>query len=430
MSRLLLRKLDIDVLVQLALVGPDEAAEWVSIEEDPDTFGRLLWSSNYQAAAAPEDGPCPEYKFAPLPVTVTAIEGVKHCDYYKYQTAIEPEWEGAGVGATVSRLRDALLSAVPEYDDAPWGWSEGSLAQRAGRHKPNLPEPEEPDVAAEELIAEWAAVGLQLVRMDGLGTELEYLVTRTAGLGDLRRLSAAAYHRPPGRHGFIPLTVLTFTDELAARDTFNAWVLNSQTHRLRSDVHVYRWGNTVAHTQFHSPMDDEHIAAVDAKIAALATPDQHWWSLEPPLKQVMGRVEARYVRLSPLANALLLVHALYARNRDELETLSSLVADEDVRSKIDSIDTGRETALLLRGFSEVGEVVSGTVVEEIIHKLDEPELGHRVFLSTTGASMATATLLVIDRLDQTPAATTVLDPAVSLPMDAGKPRPLGPNESL
>lgn len=46
MSRFQMSKLDIDVLVQLALVGPGDATNWNPLTDDPDRLGTLLWSHN------------------------------------------------------------------------------------------------------------------------------------------------------------------------------------------------------------------------------------------------------------------------------------------------------------------------------------------------------------------------------------------------
>ncbi len=87
MSAILLSKLDIDVLVQLAWLGPARSKSWNALTDDADALGTMLWSRNHERAADTFDEPRPVYHFTPLPIAVTAIEGVKQCDYYAYQTA-------------------------------------------------------------------------------------------------------------------------------------------------------------------------------------------------------------------------------------------------------------------------------------------------------------------------------------------------------
>jgi hypothetical protein len=143
MSRWVIAKLDIDVIVQLAWLGPAEATDWRPLTDDPDALGTALWRLNYEVPAyEDEDPPRPEYHFAPLPITITAIEGLKQCAYYEYQTATDDEvWEESEVAELLHGLRGQLLDADREYADAPWGWEGKDVADRAGRPAPQMPTP-------------------------------------------------------------------------------------------------------------------------------------------------------------------------------------------------------------------------------------------------------------------------------------------------
>lgn len=81
-------------------------------------------------AARPDDGQVPDYRFEPLPITITAVKGVKHCDFYEYQTADDVgHWSRDGLGRLVDDLRAALVDAIPDYRAAPWGWSAQALQE-------------------------------------------------------------------------------------------------------------------------------------------------------------------------------------------------------------------------------------------------------------------------------------------------------------
>ena len=137
MSRNLLTRLDVDVLVQLVVLGPLEASEWEALVEDADDFGTQLWTVNYEIAAWDDDLPQPAYTFTPLPITITAVEGLKQCAYFIYQSAGEEGlWERDGLGDVLVRLKARLISLLAGFDTAPAGWDANELAARAHRTGP------------------------------------------------------------------------------------------------------------------------------------------------------------------------------------------------------------------------------------------------------------------------------------------------------
>lgn len=135
MSSLILDKMDVDVLVQLALHGPVEAPTWSALTDDPDQLGTALWRQNYEAAGDPdEDPPPPEYHFQPMPFGITAVEGLKMCAFYGYQTGDDPEaWAQGPARPFLERLRSRLIHVLPGWDEAPWGWSPADITALAGR---------------------------------------------------------------------------------------------------------------------------------------------------------------------------------------------------------------------------------------------------------------------------------------------------------
>lgn len=411
MSRILLSKMDIDVLVQLAYLGPGDAVTWQPLTEDPDRAGSLLWERNYESAADPElDGSVPDYRFEPLPVTVTAVEGVKHCEFYRYQTENDGDWTREGVGKLLRTLRAKLISAMPEHRAAPWGWGPRELEERAERPRPMLPgPPQASDSRITRWLEEWKAVGLPLTRVE-LTAELRKMVP------DPRDLLAYGYHRPGSYSGFAPLTVALCTNEDAADDCFTGQIRTNQTSR-RLDVHIYRLGTTVAVSKFMPAQDADLIPVVAERIARLGSPERHWWSLAPPLRQMGAKVLSSRVRLSPSkAGAHSDARAIFARTPKQREVLIELLDDPEVRDLVAGVDTRKKTVLLLRGVSEVGSVESVKVEEELIDNGLGESLEHAMYIKTMGASMAIGTLIVMDRLARTPARTTLLDHYVSRAM--------------
>ncbi len=90
MGRMVLGKVDIDVIVQLAVLGALEAETWEPLVDDAHAhaFGTELWTLNWAAAAyGEEDGVMPPHTFDPLPVGVTAGEGLKQIAFFVYQSA-------------------------------------------------------------------------------------------------------------------------------------------------------------------------------------------------------------------------------------------------------------------------------------------------------------------------------------------------------
>lgn len=139
MRRKRLTKTDVDVLVQLLVLGPFEASDWEPLVDDADEFGTRLWSASYANAARPDDLPRPTYTFAPLTIPVTAVEGLKQCGHFVYVTADENgHWEREGLGDTLETLEDRLIWLLDGHDSAPWGWDERDLAERAARAAPRI----------------------------------------------------------------------------------------------------------------------------------------------------------------------------------------------------------------------------------------------------------------------------------------------------
>lgn len=408
---MLLSRMDVDVLVQLAYLGPGDAESWQPLIDDPDRAGTLLWARNYESAADPKlDGTVPEYRFQPLPITITAVEGVKQCEFYRYQTENDGDWTRDGVGALLRALRARLIAAIPEHRAAPWGWGRKELEERLGRERPSLPgPPAEPDPRVVRWLEDWEAAGLALTRIE-IPRELVQSVP------DPRDLLAHGYYRPPNQSGFAPVMVTCCAGEAASGACFVAQVRKNQTARWQ-DVHVYRFGNAVAVTSFVLPHEERFMTMVNERVARLGPPDQHWWSLAPPLQQVKAEVLSSRVRLSrSKAGAHSDARAIFARTPKQRDVLIELLEDAEVRGLVAGVDTRKKTVALLRGVSEIASVKSVKIEEELMDNGLGESLQHAMYIHTEGASTATGTLVVMDRIGRTPGRATLVDHYVSRAM--------------
>jgi hypothetical protein len=189
-----------------------------------------------------------------------------------------------------------------------------------------------------------------------------------------------------------------------------------------ADTHLYRFGTTVAVTTVWPGQRDALVPLIDDQISRVGSPDQHWWSQAPPIRELEADVLATGVRLIPGLAGESYERAIYARTPAELETLASLLRDEALRDQVAAIDTRRQTVLMLRGVVDVDAVTSVTLQEEVGSSMGSRELGHTMYLATEGATLSIATLLVTDRLTETPLQARLLDQHVKRSMPGEAPR--------
>jgi hypothetical protein len=78
---------------------------------------------------------------------------------------------------------------------------------------------------------------------------------------------------------------------------------------------------------------------------------------------------------------------------------------------------------MLRGVVDVDAVTSVTLQEEVGSSMGSRELGHTMYLATEGATLSIATLLVTDRLTETPLQARLLDQQVKRSLPGEAPRP-------
>jgi hypothetical protein len=101
--------------------------------------------------------------------------------------------------------------------------------------------------------------------------------------------------------------------------------------------------------------------------------------------------------------------ALLGHDEASLRALAALIDDDAARQQILAVDPANHAALMLLGIASVD-----TVAEVALHdRIDGSEL----FITTTGATPMTATILVIDRLPQVPEMARLVDPGMGWRVD-------------
>lgn len=410
MSRMLLGKLDVDVIVQLAVLGPLEAESWDPLVDDADAFGGELWALNWAAAAhGEEDGVVPPYAFAPLPVGVTAGEGLKQIAFFVYQSADdddpESSWVQSRIRPRLNDMRRRLLDHVPDYRDAPWGWSAPEVVARSSR---GAPAPRsEPSPRLAEVLALWAAVGLPMdARFGG--------AVHPDAFDDPRRVLGGGAWFPPRTVGFAPVSMAVCADEDAAR---HAFLLVAERATYDADCHVYRFADVVASMRFDAgpaALTRQLGEAIDklSRPGRLGAPDQHWWS-GAPRTEVGVEVVASGVRLDPAtAGTHLAERVVVARTPAQQRALVALLADDDVRARAAAVSTKVHSLLLLRGVAELESATRATLRQEVVDRGAGPVMGQRLSLYTSGATSAYATLVTVGRLPEVPQMVWIEDPSL------------------
>lgn len=404
MGEILLSKLDIDVIVQVAVLGPLEAETWTSLVDDADAFGAELQGLNWEHFDGDDVGEAPAaYGFEVLSVQVTAAEGLKQLAYFEYNTATDAGdsmWLRSAVPSLLSRLRQDLLVHVGEYRDAPWGWRSGDLAARASRPSPTPPEDSR-----------------RLFEVLGIFEEQRLPLQAGAGgpsakeLGDPRLLLGSAHYFPPNTVGFAPLAVSVFATEESAQFGFLL-----QAHRLKQSpllrsavVHVYKFGDVVA--TFIWREEDPDLAAqfntaIDqlSRPQNLGAPDDHWSPRSEPERELAADVLASGVRIDPaVASRMTWPHfATIVTTPSAQERLASWIDDADLRSRVTAISTTRQSLILFSGIAEMHGVTSVALRTEVIDHGSGLAKGAQLEVQASSATEKLFTLVAVDRLPSSP----------------------------
>ena len=144
MSAYVVDKATIDVMVRAGLRVRYKPMIWYHVGQryqlddlTADRVGQMLLdecvrsvSYRYQDDGITElPGPVNAYWLVPykyrdvLPLP-KPVEILKVIDCYEYQSCEHPEWETSEAKAYCQVLRSHMISCLPGYEEAPWGWEE------------------------------------------------------------------------------------------------------------------------------------------------------------------------------------------------------------------------------------------------------------------------------------------------------------------
>lgn len=117
MSAFIVTKKHIDYLVTAAL----SAKYMTGIE--PNEFGALLWTENHKSVNARynEESAAEPYRFTRSPGKVDPVKALKAIHCLQYQSCEHEGWKQSEACKRLEQLEGEMISALPGYDEAPWG---------------------------------------------------------------------------------------------------------------------------------------------------------------------------------------------------------------------------------------------------------------------------------------------------------------------
>ena len=157
MSAWIVSKTHIDLLITAGLIIPTQTIRnsrlrWYLPDEtspdrhqvfelddfNADDIGVTLWAENHASVNhrypdASDDLPGPvdfdgpdvlTYTHQPIPGPIDPVVVLKVINCYQYQSCEHPGWETSSAHAFCTSLTQACISALPGYDQAPWGFDD------------------------------------------------------------------------------------------------------------------------------------------------------------------------------------------------------------------------------------------------------------------------------------------------------------------
>jgi hypothetical protein len=381
-SSFVLSKLDIDVLMQLAVYGPVGAELWEPMTNDPDRLGCAIWQQNLEAAEEPDEvPPVAGYRFAPLPIGITAEEGLKQCACYGYQTFDEGAAEPAG--PFLERLERRLVRYVAGWKDAPWSWGPADVADRIERGgAPVVSEPDPDDPLIDDVDA--------ALRRAGFAVKVAQVSIRDR---ITLRLVARWEMRIPQQP--IPLLdVEVFADETAARASLRR---RRQYAESGPGITVYALARTGRVVVRNMRMPDAPRVDVSTAFTVLGEPDEQWSRSDPPRARTSGTVLAAGVPTVPGLRPPLR-HEWVAVGRDERSRrrIADLTTDDAVRAAILDVDLDRSSVLAVIGTSLLFDTIDDVTVRDRLYGTDAHDVLTELTITTARLPQPTATIIVTD----------------------------------
>lgn len=89
---------------------------------DMRELGQKLMDENYRSVnyRYSDETEAPRFKWNAYPQQHTAVQVIRLCDCYNYQTCETPDWQETEAYAIYTALREAAIGALPGMDDAEW----------------------------------------------------------------------------------------------------------------------------------------------------------------------------------------------------------------------------------------------------------------------------------------------------------------------
>jgi hypothetical protein len=434
-SAWLVSKIDIDILVSLALYGPVEATEpwWPFHEKHGPTgteppvevstaLGGMLWRANADRALDPqEDDPLPEYTFERVRFPVTAVEGLKLVGCFGYQTAGDG-WPGSEPARFCQWLQGMLIPLLPGYAEAPWGWQASDVdvrldQLRAAGVSTGLDEPAPVPPDASRVLQVLRANRVEVEPAIGDDEEIPPSVARDFQAEPSRQIG----HWLSGNYlNRRQVQVRLFADEAAAHAGYLARrALQEQVREWPFDqwlCRVQRHGRLVielarpAAERARPVISDMHLttrAEQETAFAQLGEPDQAWSTDNLPIlaEGDGGRVLATCVALPPgYGSAGVDVGA----DDTGLHRIAALVDDEDARQQILAVDVDRQYVLMIVGVCRVDGVTSTRMVELASPAGQAPR--YRWEMTIDGLRRTPAVVIAVDKPPQWPTEAVVHHP--------------------
>jgi hypothetical protein len=143
MSAYVVSDAHVEVLLETALRGPRDAGKpwhghqwfhanrWVHLEAATlRSVGQMLLAANGRSVEARYGDRASEFEdggglfeFCGYGHRLSCVEALKAVDCYAYQCNEADDWEQSEAFAFCRYLKDALVHALPGYEEAPWGWN-------------------------------------------------------------------------------------------------------------------------------------------------------------------------------------------------------------------------------------------------------------------------------------------------------------------
>lgn len=90
--------------------------------QEPAEIAQKLVDENYRSVNGRYDEETQAHAFQFKVVReLTPIEIIKLCHCYRYQACETDDWEQTEAYVIMNELRDMAISALPGYEEAPWG---------------------------------------------------------------------------------------------------------------------------------------------------------------------------------------------------------------------------------------------------------------------------------------------------------------------